>query len=348
MGSESSLAEDLTNSRSGPVATIRRQGGRLTFAALSTNNRYSGQSGRYLPGSNSDQETCDLRGDNCYASWEVVMDFVGKALWYIEANFEDEFTLDDVAAVAGLSKFHLSRAFEACFGKSVIRYARERRLSEAAKRLAVNGHGILDVALQFGYNSHEAFTRAFKAQFGVTPDAIQRARSTEAIKLVEAQRMDQTPTPTLPDPRIASADAMLLVGLKRRYSNATSAQIPAQWQTFRPYIDSIKRQTGNAAFGVLCNSDDEGHIDYLTAVAVSAYYDDTPELDVLRIPPQTYAVFIHDGHVSDIRRTWKAIFGMWSQNTKYKLVDAPQFERYGENFDPETGNNDIEIWIPVH
>lgn len=169
------------------------------------------------------------------------MDFVGKALWYIEANFEDEFTLDDVAAVAGLSKFHLSRAFGACFGKSVIRYARERRLSEAAKRLAVNGHGILDVAIQFGYNSHEAFTRAFKAQFGVTP-----------------------------------------------------------------------------------------------------------ELDVLRIPPQTYAVFIHDGHVSDIRRTWKAIFGTWSQNTKYKLVDAPQFERYGENFDPETGNNDIEIWIPVH
>ena len=74
---------------------------------------------------------------------------------------------------------------------------------------------------------------------------------------------------------------------------------------------------------------------------------DAPELDALRVPPQTYAVFTHDGHVSEIRRTWKAIFGTWSQEVDYKLVDAPQFERYGENFDPQTGNGNIEIWIPI-
>ena len=103
------------------------------------------------------------------------MDFVSKALWYIETNFEEEFTLDDVATVAGLSKFHLVRAFGTYFGKSVIRYARERRLTEAAKCLADSNDGILDVAIQFGYNSHEAFTRAFKVQFGVTPGSIQKS-----------------------------------------------------------------------------------------------------------------------------------------------------------------------------
>lgn len=275
------------------------------------------------------------------------MDFVGKALWYIETNFEDEITLDDVTAVAGLSKFHLVRAFGTCFGKSVMRYVRERRLTEAAKRLATTDHGILGVALQFGYGSHEAFTRAFKAQFGVTPDTIQRARSTEAIELVEPLRMNEIPTPAGLEPRIVGGDAMLLVGLKRRYSDATSAQIPAQWQAFQRHIGNIERQIGNAAFGVMCNGDDEGNIDYFTAVEVSALDDDAPELDALRVPPQTYAVFTHDGHVSEIRRTWKAIFGTWSQETDYKLVDAPQFERYGENFDPQTGNGDIEIWIPI-
>ena len=276
------------------------------------------------------------------------MDHVGKALWYIETHFESEFTLNDVAAVAGLSKFHLVRAFGICFGKSVMRYVRERRLTEAAKQLAESDHGILDVALQSGYNSHEAFTRAFKAQFGVTPESIQRARSTAAIKLVEPLRMNEKPTPATLEPRIASRGPMLLVGLKRRYSDATSAQIPAQWQTFQPHIGNIEMRIGTAAFGVICNSDDEGNFDYLTAVEVSAFDDRTPELDALRVPPQTYAVFTHDGHVSEIRRTWRAIFGRWSQHTKHKLVDAPQFERYGGNFDPESGNGDIEIWIPVH
>ena len=276
------------------------------------------------------------------------MDFVGKALWYIETHFEDEFTLDEVATVAGTSKFHLVRTFGTCFGKSVIRYVRERRLSEAAKQLADSDRGILDVALGSGYNSHEAFTRAFKAQFGVTPESIQKARSTEAINLVEPPKMNETPTPATLDPRIESGNVMLLVGLKRRYSDATSALIPAQWQAFQPHIGNIERQIGTAAFGVMCNSDDEGNIDYFTAVEVSAFGDNTPELDAIRVPPQTYAVFDHDGHVSDIRRTWKAIFGTWSQDTKHKLVDAPQFERYGENFDPQSGYGDIEIWIPVH
>ncbi len=149
-------------------------------------------------------------------------------------------------------------------------------------------------------------------------------------------------------PCIVSGDAMLLVGLKKRYSEATSAGIPAQWQAFQPYIGNIERQIGTAAFGVLCNCDDEGNIDYLTAVEVSAFDDDKPELDLLRISPQTYAVFRHDRHVSEIRRTWKAIFATWSRTTKHKLLDAPQFERYGQNFDPESGNGDIEIWIPIH
>ena len=276
------------------------------------------------------------------------MDLVGKALWFIETNFEKEFTLDDVAAVAGLSKFHLVRAFGTYFGKSVMRYARERRLSEAAKQLAVTDDGILDIALQYGYNSHEAFTRAFKDQFGVTPTSIRRARSVKTIEIVEPLKMNEIPTTATLEPRITKGDAMLFLGLKKRYSDTTSSQIPAQWQAFQPHIGTIEKQVGNAAFGVVCNSDDEGNIDYLTAVEVSAFDHDAPELDALRVQPQTYAVFTHVGHVSEIRRTWKAIFGIWTENTDYKLVDAPQFERYDESFDPETGDGDIEIWIPVH
>lgn len=274
------------------------------------------------------------------------MNPVGKAVWYIESHFADELTLDDVAAVAGLSKFHLVRAFSTYAGQSVMRYVRARRLSEAARRLAAENCGILDVALDAGYGSHEAFTRAFGEQFGVSPNQLRKSRSLATIELVEPLKMDEKFT-SLPEPRIVDSAALLIVGLKKRYSEQSTAQMAAQWQAFGPHIGNIDNQQGNVAYGVLCNSDDEGNIDYVTGVEVSQFPDTAKELDGIRIPPQTYAVFQHNGHVSEIRRTWKTIFGKWIGESGRELVDAPQMERYGEAFDPRTGTGDIEIWIPV-
>lgn len=275
------------------------------------------------------------------------MNSLGKAVWYIETHFGSEISLADVAEAAGMSKFHLVRAFGMYSGYSVMRYVRARRLSEAAKRLASGRCGILDVALEAGYQSHEAFTRAFRDQFGVTPNQLRKSRSIHRVKTVEPLRMDEKLT-NLPEPAFVDSDAILIVGIRRRYSDTTSANMPAQWQAFQPYIGSIDNQKGAVAFGVLFNSDDDGNIDYVTGVEVSQYSNVAKELDGLRIPPQTYAVFRHDGHVSEIRRTWKTIFGKWLSETHWQPVDAPQLERYGEGFDPRTGNGDIEIWIPVH
>lgn len=274
------------------------------------------------------------------------MKSLGKAVWYIETHFAGEISLADVAEVAGLSKFHLVRAFSTYTGKSVMRYVRGRRLSEAAKRLTGETCGILDVAFDAGYNSHEAFTRAFKEQFGTTPDQLRRTRSLEKIQLVEPLKMDDKST-NIPEPRMIDSDAMIIVGLKKRYSDETSAHMPAQWQSFQPHIGNIDDQKSNAAFGIMYNSDDEGNIDYMTGVEVSRYPDAVKELDGLRVPPQTYAVFKHDGHISEIKRTWKTIFGDWLPNASCKLVDAPQLERYGEGFNPQSGEGDIEVWIPV-
>jgi len=87
-----------------------------------------------------------------------MMNPIGRAVWYIEMHFGSEISLADVAQASGLSKFHLVRAFVIYAGRSVMRYVRARRLSEAAKRLVMEPSGILDVALGAGYNSHEAFS----------------------------------------------------------------------------------------------------------------------------------------------------------------------------------------------
>src|ERR1700722_17711908 len=95
-----------------------------------------------------------------------------KALWFIESHLADELTLDEIAAIGGISRFHMVRAFAAATGLSVMRYERVRRLSEAARALASGAPDILSRALEADYGSHEAFTRAFRDHFGVTPEAV--------------------------------------------------------------------------------------------------------------------------------------------------------------------------------
>ena len=84
--------------------------------------------------------------------------------------------LDQLAARAGWSPFHLHRAFRAMVRETPKQYALRLQLQQAATRLVSSDDSILDVALEVGFNSHEVFTRAFRRHFGVTPGAY-RARA---------------------------------------------------------------------------------------------------------------------------------------------------------------------------
>src|SRR3569833_2165782 len=98
------------------------------------------------------------------------MNPVGKALWYIESHFSAQLSLEEIAEIGGVSRYHMTRAFGAATGQSVMRYVRARRLTEAARALSGGAPDILAVAIEAGYGSHEAFTRAFRDQFGMTPE----------------------------------------------------------------------------------------------------------------------------------------------------------------------------------
>src|ERR1700682_1153540 len=112
------------------------------------------------------------------------MNPVGKALWFIESHFGQAVSLDEIAAVGGVSRYHMSRAFGAAIGQSAMHHLRARRLSEAARSLAKGAPDILDVALSAGYGSHEAFTRAFRDQFGLTPEEVRRQGHLDNLEIV--------------------------------------------------------------------------------------------------------------------------------------------------------------------
>src|ERR1700735_5656062 len=119
-------------------------------------------------------------------------------------------SLEDIAAVCEVSRFHMSRAFGLATGRSVMRYLRGRRLTEAARLLAQGAPDILSVALDAGYGSHEAFTRAFRDQFGVTPEAVRQRGDLDNLELVEPIKMSKNGTVALEEPRRETRAALLI------------------------------------------------------------------------------------------------------------------------------------------
>jgi len=274
------------------------------------------------------------------------MDALIKAVWYIESNFVREIDLDEIASAAGVSRFHLTRAFGQSFGRSAIRYMRGRRLSEAAKKLANGAPDILSVALDAGYASHEAFTRAFRDQFGVSPEQFRAMPDRSSIDLVEAILVDQLSPIKLAEPRIVDVDATLFAGLGQRFEYDQMAGIPALWQRFNQHVGSIPGEVPGAAYGICTNADNSG-LDYICAVEVKDFADVDRDFMRLRVPAQRYAVFAHKGPIVEIRTVIRAIWGNWLPSSGRETADGPSLERYGKDFDPVTGDGGFEIWVPI-
>ena len=275
------------------------------------------------------------------------MNPVMKALWFIESHFASNITLEDIARAAGVSRFHMTRSFGAATNRSIMRYVRARRLSEAAKTLLNGAPDILSVSLDASYNSHEAFTRAFRSEFGLTPEAVRALGKGAKLELVEPIKLDDTLAVQLDSPRFEKGERLLIAGLGERYTCETSAAVPSQWQRFLPHLGHIPWQIGDAAYGVRCNDDDAGNFDYICGVAVKDFAGISATWTRLRIPEQNYAVFRHSDHVSTIRSAWNAIWNSWLPASAYEAVDAPVFERYDKQFNSTTGQGGFELWIAI-
>ncbi len=278
------------------------------------------------------------------------MEPIRKGLWYIESHFASPLGLDEIAGQAGLSRFHFSRTFAQVTGVPVLAYVRGRRLSQAARMLAKGAPDILSVALESGYGSHEAFTRAFRDFLGVTPEDVRAGGTIENLKLLEPFVMSDLPATTLPAPQFREEGPFLMGGLREYRTFEERAGIPEQWQRFLPHFGNTSGQIGRDAFGIcLAPSRSDDGFDYMTAVAVRSA-DELPEqLSAVHIARRRYAVFRHEGHVSQIGATCAAISRDWQPRAAVEIESAPLFmiERYDSSFDPQTGFGGMEVWIPL-
>ncbi len=165
---------------------------------------------------------------------------IERALWYIELELGSHLDLGRVARHCNMSPFALARLFALSTGWPVMRYIRARRLSQAALTLRRGAPDILKVALDAGYGSHEAFTRAFCDLFGFTPKHV-REHEDDPLSLVQPLRMKERKLITLSEPRFETRSEFFIAGLGDRFAIDRNEGIVSLWQAFAPYIRACRR-----------------------------------------------------------------------------------------------------------
>lgn len=148
------------------------------------------------------------------------------------------------------------------------------------------------------------------------------------------------------------AESMTVAGLSADYLFSEPMNPSDQWREFSAHLGRIPGQKENVAYGICFDLDDGKGIEYVTGVEVSDGIRgaDLPDnFELKQLSSLIYVVFDHDGPVSKIQQTCDTIWQKWLPESDYEQPAEADFffERYGENYNPEKGKGDIEIWIPV-
>ncbi len=105
------------------------------------------------------------------------MSLTERIIRYIEDNLDKDLSLEKIAEELNYSRFYTARTFKEHTGMTLYKYIQGRRLDEAARKLAETDQPIVEVALEAGYGSQQAFTQAFRCAYACTPQEYRRRGS---------------------------------------------------------------------------------------------------------------------------------------------------------------------------
>lgn len=270
-------------------------------------------------------------------------------IWLIESRLGDNPRLDDIASETGFSRFYISRLFAEETGVTFAAYVRGRRLSEAAKELLGGAPDILSVAIGAGYGSHEAFTRAFRDQFGVSPEEMRQRGRLSHIRLVEPLRMNTTQPIVLDPPQLEFLPPMTYVGLSRFYPPTALGGIPEQWEQFQRHLAGFDPSRIPSAYGLVRNASPNGEdVEYVCAIPAGVGLEAGNGLIEMKLPSMRVAKFEHRGHIAGIKATTRAVFEEGLPSAGLRPVGPLDLiEHYGPQFDPRSGLGTVGLWIVV-
>lgn len=282
---------------------------------------------------------------------------IAGALGWAEANLDRRITVADVARRAYYSPFHFHRLFTGLTGGSLMEFLRRRRMTIAAESLRASDRPILEIALDAGFDSQEAFTRAFKTFSGATPGRFRRdpvgavASATAPLDLSTLE-LSTLRGGSMMEPKFVDLSAFDVVGLAGRFVVGKTEGIPALWGQFIGTWQKAGKAFPDVSYGV-CYDESDGTggealpFSYLAAFPIGEGLETPTGLERRTLPANQYAVFTHRGPVMEIQKTYADIFGSWLPTSGYRRGEGPDFELYDERFDDKTMSGEVDIYLPV-
>lgn len=291
---------------------------------------------------------------------------IQEAINYMEDHITEELDYTEIARRSFSSPYHFQRVFSLLCGYTLGEYIRLRRLTLAGADLAGGKEKVIEIAMKYGYESPDSFTKAFTKFHGLTPSEARLpgarlqsfARLSMHISLKGGTTMNY---------RIEDKPAFTLTGYKRRFTGSPE-QRDSQEEAFytgtraNQYILEGLASAPHVHFNVIRNIDDSGYDFYIAAELPDQLRTRLHEPAVLGpeyagrfedipIPAQTYAIFETEKcpypteRHNELRRR---IAEEWLPSSGYELADAPEIVMSFWHRSEELRNQrQIKLWIPV-
>lgn len=290
----------------------------------------------------------ELKGESI-VEW---LDRLNEGIDYLENNMESKLDIDKAAQVTFTSKFHFQRMFHITTGVTVAEYVRKRRLTLAAQELTTSDARVIDVALKYGYQTPEAFTKAFQKMHGVSPSEVREL----GISLKAYPRISfhiQIKGEKVMNYRIIDKEAFKVVGVSKSVTtvdNKNLEMIPRFWDECydKGICKRLSDMAGSMGMLGICMDFEYEKDMFKYVIAVEKQGADVPEeLVEKEISAATWAIFESVGPMPDaIQKVWARIFSEWFPATGYEHANAPELEVYPEG-DSSKADYKCEIWIPI-
>lgn len=285
-----------------------------------------------------------------------VLEEMNQALAYIEDNLTTEVDFKEAAKRALCSEYHFKRMFSFLAGIPLSEYIRRRRLTLAAFELQRTNLRVIDVAMNYGYSSPDAFTKAFQLFHGVTPsEARNKGQSLKAFPRMTFQLIVKGGNEM--KYRLEKKEAFRIIGLHKRVPiifNGVNPEIAAMWESLNlQLITELKQLSNVEPSGFISAStnfsegrmQEKGELDHYIGVATTLECPD--HFSQLEVPAAAWAVFEAVGPFPDtLQNIWGRIYSEWFPSSDFEQIEGPEI-LWNESKDVTSPTFRSEIWIPV-
>lgn len=277
-----------------------------------------------------------------------------RVLIFIQQNLDYDLSLEQLAKVAYFSPYHFHRIFRGMVGESLKEHIRRLRLERAAIRLKHTNKSVLEIALEAGYETHEAFSRAFRAVSGCSPT---RFRSSNSVLLKpDPSGIHYRGDGAIGDIKLAIGGEPMDVEIKSLESMRVAFvrhvgaynEAGAAWEKLCTRLGAEGMLGAGTKFVGVCHDDPEvtapEKIRYDACVTVDDNFEAEAEIGVQTIGGGEYAVATHIGPYDKLGHTYAKLYGQWLPQSGREPRSQPCLEFYWndpESTDPEHLLTDI-------